>query len=95
MDKTEDFLRGLKSNLARKPQGNDRAQIKGVASGACDYAIANLYYYFKMLAGSDAEEKEAASKVRWIPVNMASQGVHTNVSGIVLAKNSKNTKEAI
>ena len=87
---TEQWLRGLKGNLARKPQGNDRAQIRGVASGSCDMAVANLYYYFKMLLGDDLSEANAAKKVKWLPVVMGAKGVHTNISGIAIAKHSKN-----
>lgn len=92
---TEKWLQGVKGNLARKPQGNDRAQIKGVASGACDMAVANLYYYFKMLAGSDADEREAAGKVRWLPVGFADRGAHVNVSGAAIAKHAANFEEAM
>lgn len=91
---TAEWLRGLKGNLARKPQGNDRAQIKGVASGACDFAVANLYYYFKMLGGSDAGERAVAERVRWVPVTVAGKGVHTNVSGIAVARHARNVAEA-
>src|SRR6476660_7328721 len=33
---TETWLKGLKANLARKPAGDDRMQVKGVYSGECD-----------------------------------------------------------
>ncbi|MGB5445739.1 MAG: extracellular solute-binding protein, partial [Psychromonas sp.] len=38
------WLEGLKANLARKPQGNDRDQVKAVKDGLCDYALGNSYY---------------------------------------------------
>ena len=31
----EQWLTGLKSNLARKPEGNDRAQVKAISEGQC------------------------------------------------------------
>ena len=40
---------GLVANLARRPQGNDRAQAKAIYAGECDVAIMNHYYYSKML----------------------------------------------
>ena len=43
------WLSGLKANLARKPQGNDRAQVKAIKEGVCDVAIINHYYMSKML----------------------------------------------
>ena len=49
------WLAGVKSNLARKPQGNDRAQVKAVKEGLCDIAIGNSYYYGNMM--QDPEQK--------------------------------------
>ena len=95
VSEAEKWLKGIKGNLARKPQGNDRAQIKGVASGACDVAVANLYYFFKMINGNDSDEREAASKVRWVPISFADGGLHANVSGVALAKHAPNTGLAI
>ena len=43
------WLAGLKSNLARKPQGNDRAQVKAIKEGVCDLAVINHYYMVKMV----------------------------------------------
>ena len=38
------WLEGIKANLARKPQGNDRAQVKAIFAGECDISIGNTYY---------------------------------------------------
>ena len=60
--KTEKWLEGFKANLARKPSGNDRAQVKGVFSGECDIAIGNTYYMAKMMLNEKKpEQKEWAS----------------------------------
>lgn len=91
-----EWLGGLKTNLARKPQGNDRAQIKGVAAGACGVGIANLYYYFKMLSSKDPAERAAAAKVQWLAAGIGiGGGVHVNVSGIVLAKHAPHKQAAL
>ncbi len=42
------WLQGLKNNLARKPQGNDRGQVKAIYQGQCDVAIGNTYYMVKI-----------------------------------------------
>src|SRR5262245_9310009 len=34
--KTEEWLRGLKANLAKKPDGSDRGQAGAIAAGECD-----------------------------------------------------------
>ncbi|HSF92414.1 MAG TPA: extracellular solute-binding protein, partial [Paracoccaceae bacterium] len=49
----EAWLAGIKSNLARKPQGNDRAQVKAIWAGECDIATGNTYYMGEMLADTE------------------------------------------
>lgn len=87
------WLQGVKDNLARKPQGNDRAQVKGIYQGQCDIAILNSYYMGAML--DDAEQTEWASSVRLIFPNQDNRGTHVNISGIALTKSSKQTDNAI
>ena len=94
--KAEEWLRGLKSNLARKPSGNDRAQVKGVHSGECDLAIGNTYYMAKMMLNEKKpEQKEWAASVKMLFPNAEDRGTHVNISGIVLAKNAPNKESAI
>lgn len=84
----QSWIRGIKANLARKPQGNDRAQIKGVANGQCRAAVANLYYYHKMLNSDKEAERQAAQNVRWLPLRVDASGAHANISGAAIAKHS-------
>ena len=56
-EETETWLRGVKANLARKPAGNDRLQVKGVYAGECDLAIGNTYYMGKMLTDEKHPEQ--------------------------------------
>ncbi len=88
------WLTGIAANLAREPQGNDRAQIKGVAAGECRYGIANSYYYFKMKNSADALEREAAGKVQWSVPVFAGGGTHVNISGIAMVRHAANIDEA-
>ncbi len=91
-DKTVQWLKGIKENLARKPQGNDRAQIKAVWQGICDIGVGNSYYYGRML--DDKEQKAWALSVNPVFVAINNQGVHMNVSGIAMTKSSKNRELA-
>ena len=50
-DYTREWLQALKANLARKPQGNDRAQVKAIWAGECDISLGNT-----VLHGQDARE---------------------------------------
>lgn len=90
--KTEDWLKGLKANLARKPQGNDRAQVKAIWQGECDLSIGNTYYMGKMLA--DKKQIEWANSVRIIFPNQKDRGTHINVSGVSMAKYAPNRDNA-
>lgn len=89
--KTKEWLQGFKANLARKPAGNDRAQVKGVFSGQCDLAIGNTYYMAKMqLNEKKPEQKEWAASVKMLFPNSADRGTHVNISGASLAKHAPN-----
>lgn len=93
--KAQAWAEGLVTNLARKPQGNDRAQAKAIFQGECDVAIMNSYYYGKMLYGDKAEQKEWAEAVRLVFTNQDDRGNHVNISGGGVAKHSKNKAAAI
>ncbi|MFT6986699.1 MAG: iron(III) transport system substrate-binding protein [Psychromonas sp.] len=87
------WLEGLKANLARKPQGNDRAQVKAVKEGLCDYALGNSYYLGKMLA--DPAQVSWAQAVNINFPNQKTSGAHINASGVALMKYAPNKSNAI
>ena len=91
--KTLTWLKGLKANLARKPSGNDRAQVKAVWQGECDIAIGNSYYMGKMLTNKD--QIAWAQSVNLIFPNQDNRGTHINISGMSLTKSSPNKANAI
>ena len=94
--KTEEWLKGFKANLARKPAGDDRLQVKGVYSGECDIAIGNTYYMGAMLKNDkQPEQKEWASSVKMLFPNTQDRGTHVNVSGALVAKNAPHKDNAI
>jgi iron(III) transport system substrate-binding protein len=92
-DGAKAWLEGLKANLARKPSGNDRAQVKAIYSGECDISIGNTYYMKQML--SDPEQKPWADSVRIIFPTFEDNGTHVNLSGMALTKNAPHKDEAI
>ena len=95
IEKTEKWAKGFVSNLARKPQGNDRSQIMAVANGLADLAIANSYYYGYMLSGKAGNDQvKAAKKVKMFFPNQSNRGVHINISGLGVLKNAKNIHNA-
>jgi iron(III) transport system substrate-binding protein len=94
-DGAQEWVNGLVNSFARPPQGGDRDQIKAVAAGLCDVAIANTYYLAGMLSSKDETTQEQAKKVKVIWPNQADRGVHINISGVALAKNAPNKDAAI
>ncbi len=92
-DGAKTWLEGVKSNLARKPQGNDRAQVKAIWAGECDISVGNTYYMGKML--EDEEQKEWADSVRIVFPTFADGGTHVNVSGVAMTKASPNPEAAV
>ena len=90
---TKEWLEGVKANLARKPQGNDRAQVKAVKEGLCNLALGNSYYLGKML--EDKEQKGWAEAVNINFPNQTNRGSHINVSGAVITKYAKNPENAL
>lgn len=90
------WLQGVKTNLAGKPAGNDRAQVKRVFSGECDLAVGNTYYMAKMaLNDKQPEQKQWAAAVKMLFPNTGDRGTHVNVSGMVLAKHAPNKTNAV
>ncbi|RMF08959.1 MAG: Fe(3+) ABC transporter substrate-binding protein [Alphaproteobacteria bacterium] len=96
-EKAEAWARGIVANMARRPQGGDRDQIKAVAAGECDIAIANTYYYGRMLAAEagSAERKAAEAVKPFWPNQQAAGGVHVNISGAGVTVSARNKAQAI
>ncbi len=96
IEATEAWAKGLVANMARPPKGGDRDQIKAAAAGQCDLAIANTYYYGKMLTSKkDPAQKQAAEAMGLFWPNQNDRGAHVNVSGAGVTKHAKNRDNAI
>ncbi|MEW6490787.1 MAG: Fe(3+) ABC transporter substrate-binding protein [Thermodesulfobacteriota bacterium] len=91
----EAWARGLVANFARPPQGGDRDQIKAVAAGQCDLALANTYYLGGMLQASQTEDREAAAKVGVFWPDQGGRGVHVNVSGAGVTRHARSPENAM
>jgi iron(III) transport system substrate-binding protein len=87
------WLEGLKSNLARKPQGNDRAQVKAIWAGECDISLGNTYYMGAML--EDAEQLAWANSVRLDFPVFENGGTHVNISGVAMTAAAPHPDEAL
>lgn len=95
-DATREWLKGVKANLAFKPNGNDRAQAKSVFAGECDLALANTYYMGKMLTNTEEpEQKKWAEAVKIVFPSSPQFGTHVNISGMMLTANAPNKENAL
>jgi iron(III) transport system substrate-binding protein len=92
---TETWARGLVANLARPPQGGDTDQLKALAAGECDIAVANHYYYVRMTVSADVAEREMAGRLAVIAPNQADRGTHVNVGGAGVVRGAPNRANAI
>ena len=94
-DRVEEWANGLVSNFARDPQGGDTDQIKAVAAGICDVAIANHYYLARLMQSGEEQDQEVAQKVDIYFPSAEFGGAHVNISGAGIAANSPNKENAI
>ncbi|MBE9396590.1 Fe(3+) ABC transporter substrate-binding protein [Pontibacterium sp. N1Y112] len=93
---TQQWLNSLKDNLARRPQGNDRAQVKAVKEGVCDLALGNSYYFGKMITNEKKPEQiEWAQSVNLIFPNQDDRGAHMNISGAAVTKYAPHKDAAV
>lgn len=94
--KTEEWMKGFKANLARKPDGNDRSQAKSIMAGECDLALGNTYYVGLMKTNEkEPEQKDWANAMNVIFPSIDGKGTHVNISGMALAKHAPNKDNAV
>lgn len=92
-DGATEWAAGVKANLARSPEGNDRAQVRAIWAGECDISLGNTYYMGEML--EDPEQQEWANSVRIVFPTFAEGGTHVNVSGVAMTQAAPNKEEAL
>lgn len=92
-DAAKTWAEGLKANLARKPDGGDRDQVKAIWAGECDISLGNTYYMGQMV--NDPEQKAWADSVRIVFPTFEGAGTHMNVSGVAMTKSAPNKDAAL
>lgn len=91
--KAEEWLKGVRANLAKKPSGGDRDVAKDIAAGTCDLGLGNTYYVGLMQ--NDPNQKAWADAIRVILPHFSGGGTHVNVSGFIITKSAKHRDAAI
>ena len=97
--KAEQWLRGVKANLARKATGGDRDVARDILGGICDIGLANSYYVGQMKSSKESSDArkwgDAIQVVRPTFANGKSGGTHVNISGAAVAKNAPQRANAV
>jgi len=95
-EKTQAWIKGLVSNLARPPFGGDVDLLKAVAAGVCDLTLANTYYYGRLGQSDKADERAVYDSVKLFWPNQAEgeRGAHVNVSGAGITAAATNIENA-
>ncbi len=95
-DAVRDWASGVVNNFARAPQGGDTDQLRGIASGECDIAMSNTYYFSRIIRqGDDQITPEQLANIGWVFPNQNDLGAHMNVSGGAVAAHAPNRDNAI
>ncbi len=91
----EAWATGVVANFARKPQGNDTAQLKAVASGECAVTVANTYYLGRLIGSNDPAKNAISNALTVIFPNQQDRGAHVNISGAGITRYAPNKDNAV
>jgi iron(III) transport system substrate-binding protein len=96
-EKTEQFLTGIKANLARTAGGGDRDVARDILADICDVGIGNSYYVGLMRSGAGGpEQQEWGGAINVVlPTFADGAGTHVNISGAAIAKHAPNKENAV
>ncbi len=91
----ETWAKGVVANFARDPKGGDTDQIRSVAAGECDVAVANSYYYVRLKTAKKQQDRDVAEQVGLVFPNQDDRGTHINISGAGVLKHAPHRKAAV
>lgn len=94
-DKALEWAKGLVANMARNPQGGDTDQIRAAAAGECGIAVANHYYFLRLVHSDKPADQEVVKKMSPVFPNQDGRGTHVNISGAGVLKNAPNKANAV
>ena len=93
--KAEEWARGMVANFARSPKGGDTDQIRAVAAGECEVALANTYYVARLMRSDKPDDWKVMEKVAVVLPDQQSFGTHINVSGGGMLKHAPHKDAAL
>jgi iron(III) transport system substrate-binding protein len=90
-----EWAKGFVANFARKPQGGDTDQLRGLVSGECEISISNTYYFARALRRDVKGVTVDIDMIGWVFPSQEAEGAHMNLSGAGVAKNAPNRENAV
>lgn len=92
---TKAWLAGIVANMARPPKGGDTDQIRAVASGECQVALTNSYYFARLMRSTKPADRAVVEKVAMVFPDQAGNGTHVNIAGGAVARHAKHREAAV
>jgi len=90
----ETWASGVVANFARQPQGGDTDQLRAVAAGECGIALANSYYFARLMNSADEADQAVVARLGWVFPDQGGQGTHVNISGAGVLKTAPHPEAA-
>ena len=90
-----EWAQAVVDNFARKPVGGDTDQLRGIGAGECDIAVANSYYFVRLMTKPGDKDVGLADKIGWVFPNQGDRGTHVNVSAAGVLKNAPHREAAV
>ena len=95
LEAAETWARGVVANFARNPQGGDTDQLRAVAAGECGIAVANSYYFARLMSSEDPADRAVVRRLQWVFPNQQDRGAHVNISGAGIVTSAPNPAQAL
>jgi iron(III) transport system substrate-binding protein len=95
LEAAETWARGVVANFARNPQGGDTDQLRAVAAGECGIAVANSYYFARLMSSEDPADRTVVARLQWVFPNQQDRGAHVNISGAGIVTSAPNPAQAL
>lgn len=94
-EEAQNWAAGIVANFARPPEGGDTDQIRGVGTGECGVAVANHYYFARLMASDSEADQEVVRNTGIILPNQDNRGLHANISGAGVVATAPNPENAV
>jgi iron(III) transport system substrate-binding protein len=80
--------------LAKRPTGGDRDQLRALARGQCQYALANHYYWTMMKHSNNKRDRDLANKLNIHYMRTANGSTPISTTTAAIAKHAPNKEHA-